>query len=343
MPIMEINLSWISKYFPVLSPGFRELLASIVIFLIFMTFIPGLIAYFIFKIIGISGFRRIFSYENRGSIMHRMHPLPKIIITLFISIGVAVAEQLYTLIFLFGISIFFWSLSNPSEDKIRLVSILLITQWLLIGWGQSFLNPAFTSPNLHRIYVFPTPITEVFGITAVTVEGFWYGLFQGIRVVTAMSIAILLISTTHPSQILYGLKYFGFPIEINFMITITLRSIPEILEKSTLVLAAERARGLRIIPRPTSNVFKMIKELVRTFVVVIMAFIPIIIETVRAGRQLALAASVKAFRAYRDRTYYKREPLRGFEYVLAIVFGLGIIFLAIYPFLSYRFTWLPPI
>lgn len=270
-----------------------------------------------------------------------MHPLPKILFTLFVSIGVAVADQLPTLVVLFLITVIFWYFSNPSEDRVRLVTILLLTQWLLIGWGQSFLNPAFTSPNLHRIYVFPQPIREVFMITAITVEGFMYGLFQGIRVVTAMSAAILLITTTHPSQILYGLKYFGFPIEINFMIAITLRSIPEILEKSTLVLAAERARGLRIVPAMTSNVFRIMRDLIRAFVVVIIAFIPIIIETVRAGRQLALAASVKAFRAYRDRTYYRREALVGIDLILAILFGLGIVFLAGYPFLSYYFKWLP--
>jgi len=339
--MFEIDLSNLANYFPIISPGVRELISAIVIFLIFMTFIPGLIAYFIFKIIGISGFRRLFSYESRESRLHNMHPLPKILFTLFISIGVAVAEQLPTLVILFILTVIFWSLSNPSEDRVRLLTILLLTQWLLIGWGQSFLNPAFTSPNLHRIYVFPQPIREVFRITAITVEGFMYGLFQGIRVITAMSAAILLISTTHPSQILYGLKYFGFPIEINFMIAITLRSIPEILEKATLVLAAERARGLKIIPTITSNVFKMIKELVRAFIVVIIAFIPIIIETVRSGRQLALAASVKAFRAYRERTYYRREPLRGINLVLAIMFGIGIVFLAAYPFISYYIRWLP--
>ncbi len=342
MPIFVIDLSFLSNLLPILDPGFRTLIASIVIFLIFMTFIPGLIAYFIFKIIGISGFTRLFSYEKRDSVIHKMHPLTKILITLFISIGVAIAEELYTLLFLFTITVILWYLSNPSEDRLRLLTILLITQWILIGWGQSFLNPAYTSPYLHRVYVFPQPIREVMGITAITTEGFRYGLFQGIRVITAMSAAILLITTTHPSEILYGLKYFQFPIELNFMIAIVLRSIPEILAKSTLVLAAERARGLRIVPKISTNIFSVIKELTRAFIVVILAFIPIIIESVRSGRQLALAASVKAFRAYKERTYYNTVPLRGRDLLLGLIFAIGIVILAVYPFVYYRFG-LPPI
>jgi len=343
MPFMVIDLTFLGNLFPQIPTNIRLLISAIFVFLIFMTLIPALIAYFIFKIIGISGFRRLFSYEDRRSRIHKMHPLTKILLTFFVGIGVAVATQLYTLALLFLITIILWYKSNPSEDKLRLLSIMILTQWLLVAWGQSFLNPSFTSPLLTRIYVFPKPIRDVFGITAITLEGFNYGLFQGIRVATAMSIAILLITTTHPSQIIYGLKSIRLPMEINFMISTILRSIPEILQKSTLVLAAERARGLRIFPKPSGNIFAVIKDTMRAMVVVITAFIPVLIESIRAGRQLALAADVKAFRAFKDRTYYKYIPLVGLDRVLALLAGIGIVFLAVYPWLMIFFPTLPQI
>ena len=340
---MQIDLSFIGNFFPQIPVGTRVLLSAIFVFLIFMTLIPALIAYFIFKIIGISGFRRLFSYENRKSRIHTMHPLTKILITFFVGIGVAVAERLYTLVILFLFTLILWYKSNPSEDKLRLLTIMILTQWILVAWGQSFLNPSFTSPTLTRVYVFPRPIRVVFGITAITLEGFNYGLFQGIRVATAMSIAILLITTTHPSQIVYGLKEIKLPLEINFMISTILRSIPEILQKSTLVLAAERARGLRIFPKPSGNVIAVLKDIMRAMIVIITAFIPVLIESIRAGRQLALAADVKAFRAFKDRTYYKYIPLVGTDRVLAILAGIGIIFLALYPWFTIFFSLLPQI
>jgi len=265
-----------------------------------------------------------------------MHPLPKIVFVLFISLGVAMAEEFLTLVLMIILTIFAWLLSNPSEDKTRLLLIVIFTQWLMVAWGQSFLNPGFTrGVGLTAIYVFPTPLRHAFNFNFITLEGFYYGLFQGLRLIAALGAAIWLITTTHPSEIIYGLRSFRFPMEINFMIAVTFRSIPTILEKSSLVLAAERARGLRLVPKPTKNIFKMLWEALRVVWVIMIAFIPIIIESVRAGRQLALAATTKAFRAYRERTYYRRIPFTTIDKIFLISALLALLFITTVPFISF--------
>ncbi len=333
---VEIDLSFLASLAPVIPSAIKELISAILVFFILLTFIPAFIAYMIFKIVGLSGFRRLFSYERRKSIMHQMHPLPKIVFVLFISIGAAMAEELYTLLLLIFLTIIMWVYSNPSEDKTRLLLIVILTQWLLVAWGQSFLNPGFTrGAGLTAIYVFPAPLRYAFNLNFITLEGFYYGLRQGLRLVATLSAAIWLITTTHPSEIIYGLRSFKFPMEINFMIAVTFRSIPTILEKSTLVLAAERARGLRLTPEPTKNVLRMLWEALRVVWVVMLAFIPVIIESVRSGRQLALAATTKAFRAYRDRTYYRKIPFKKLDVIYLIVFGLALILISTLPFIAY--------
>jgi len=314
----------------------REIIGAILVFIILLTFIPAFIAYMIFKIVGLSGFRRLFSYESRDSIMHRMHPLPKIMFVLFVSVGVAMAEELYTMIFMIVLTIIMWLFSNPSEDKTRLLLIVILTQWIMVGWGQSFLNPGFTrGAGLTAIYIFPEPLRDVFNLNYITLEGFLYGLNQGLRLVAALSAAIWLITTTHPSEIIYGLRTFRFPMEINFMIAVTFRSIPTILEKSTLVLAAERARGLRLTPKPSRNILRTFWEALRVVWIVMIAFIPVLIESIRAGRQLALAATTKAFRAYRDRTYYRKIPFRRLDLVYLVIFAIGLILISTLPFIAY--------
>lgn len=331
-----IDLSFLINYAPYIPTQIREIIGAILVFIVLLTFIPAFIAYLIFKIVGLSGFRRLFSYERRESIAHKMHPLPKLIFVLFISIGVAMASEFITLVFLVILTIFAWLLSNPSEDKMRLMLIVILTQWLMIAWGQSFLNPGYTrGGGLTAIYMFPTLLRTTFNLNFITLEGFYYGLFQGLRVVAALSAAIWLITTTHPSEIVYGLRTFRLPMEINFMIAVTFRSIPTILEKSSLVLAAERARGLKLTPTPTRNVFKMIWEAMRVIWVVLIAFIPVIIESIRAGRQLALAATTRAFRAYRERTYYRRIPFKGFDLIFMIIFLVGLVLIIALPFISY--------
>ena len=333
---IEIDLSFLVNYAPAIPPEIRELISAILVFFVLLTFIPAFIAYLIFKIVGLSGFRRLFSYERRDSIMHKMHPLPKIVFVLFVSVGVAMAEEFYTLLLMILLAIIMWLFSNPSEDKTRLLLIVIFTQWLMVAWGQSFLNPGFTRGAwLTAIYIFPRPLRYAFNLNFITLEGFYYGLFQGLRLIAALSVAIWLITTTHPSEIIYGLRTFKFPMEINFMIAVTFRSIPTILEKSSLVLAAERARGLRLTPKPTRNVLRMIWEALRVVWVVMLAFIPIIIESVRAGRQLALAATTKAFRAYRDRTYYRKIPFTKLDLIYLIIFTIALILITTLPFISY--------
>ncbi len=336
LEMIIIDLSILAQYAPYVPSEIREIIGAILVFVVLLTFIPAFIAYLIFKIVGLSGFRRLFSYEKRESVAHRMHPLPKLIFVLFVSIGVAMANEFSTLVFLIVLTIFMWTISNPSEDKTRLMLIVILTQWMMIAWGQSFLNPGFTrGGGLTAIYMFPKLLRSAFNLNFITLEGFYYGLFQGLRVVAALSAAIWLITTTHPSEIVYGLRTFRLPMEINFMIAVTFRSIPTILEKSSLVLAAERARGLRLTPTPTRNIFKMIWEALRVVWVVLIAFIPVIIESIRAGRQLALAATTRAFRAYRERTYYRKIPLTKFDLIFGIIFGIALILIITLPFISY--------
>jgi len=328
MLILEMFMALISQssYYTL-----EEIAISIFILVVALPAVPAVIAYLVFKSIGLTGFRRLFSYEPKESFMHHMHPLTKLFIILFIAIGTALAMSPYTLITLLLLTVPLWYLSKPSEGRVRLMLILLFTQWLLVAWGQSFLNPYYTrGTGLHQLYIFPRPLWWF--AYSVTIEGFMYGLVQGIRVVTALSAAILLITTTHPSEIIYGLKSFRLPVEINFMIAVTFRSIPLLLEKSFLVLNAERARGLRLRPRTTSNVFQAIKEVGRTMKTLMLAFFPIIIESIRAARQLAIAASVRAFRAYKERTYYKHIPMTKTDMFISILALIGIITMLLIPF-----------
>jgi len=336
MMSIAIDLSFLLEWAPKIPVSVKEIISAILVFLVLLTFIPAFIAYMIFKIVGLSGFRRLFSYERRNSIMHQMHPLSKIMFVLFVSVGVAIAEEFYILVLMVILTMIMWVFSNPSEDKMRLLFIIILTQWLLVAWGQSFLNPGFTrGAGLTAIYIFPAPLRYAFNLNFITLEGFYFGLFQGLRLVATLSAAIWLITTTHPSEIIYGLRSFKFPMEINFMIAVTFRSIPTILEKSTLVLAAERARGLRLTPKPTKNVFKILWEALRVVWVIILAFIPIIIESVRSGRQLALAATTKAFRAYRDRTYYRKIPFTKLDLLYLITFLVGLLLVSLLPFIAY--------
>ncbi len=342
IPIIQSVKEYFDLIYSIPMGGYTlgEWLYAIFLFVIVIPLVPGIIAYLIFKTIGISGFRRLFSFSKVDSPMHRLNPITKILYVLLIGVGVAILENdifvdgiiirvEYILLALFFSTFIGWLYANPSSQKLRAMIIIILTQWLIIAWGQSFLNPGYsTNPRYPAVFEFPRPLW-LLGIQRITVDGFRYGFTQGIRVSAALSAALLLITTTHPSHIIYALRKFKIPLEINFMISVTFKSIPTILEKSFLVLSAERARGLNLRPERTYNIAKAIKSAQRQLKNIVYATFPIIIESVRAARQMAVAANVRAFRAERTRTYYKEIPMTAKDKALSLLFVVLLILLFI--------------
>ena len=320
----SIDLSWLADIIPQIPLGLRESLGALLIFVVIVMLIPGIIAYLVFVIVGISGFRRLFSYERRDSTIHRLHPFPKIIYVFFISIVVAFIDRPELLLLVFIGTIIPWFFANPSRDKVRLLTIMLLLQFIMTAWSQSFLNPYFTTPAYRRIYIMPKSLHWM--STSISLDGAYYGMIQSLRVMAAISAALLLVTTTHPSDIVYGLRYLKFPYELVFMVSITIKAIPSLLEKMFLVIAAERARGLTFTPRLSSNPIKAIKGLFRALGAVVVAFIPAIIEAIREAKRMSIAATVKAFRAYPKRTEYRIMKMTRKDIIIVLVM-LAILFI----------------
>ncbi len=324
-------------------PGeLKSIVAGVFLLLIVLPLVPGTVSYLLFKILGISGFRRLFSYEARDSPIHRLHPLTKLLTSSAIGVGVALTDSFLGLLIFLLLSLIIRIPANPSERKVRGLAILLISNVLLIGRSQSFLNPAFsrvvtgTARGLTVVYIFPKSLRWM--TEGITVEGFVYGAIQSIRVISALSAALRFISTTHPSEIVYGFKTLKFPIEVTFMIAVAIKSIPSILEKTSVVISAERARAMEIVPRSISrNIFKKIAA---TFKALVDALLPVIIETLREARQMALAATIKGFRAYKQRTYYKEIEMSKTDIILTLAVLALFAFIIAAQFLAYKYPFL---
>jgi energy-coupling factor transport system permease protein len=157
------------------------------------------------------------------------------------------------------------------------------------------------------------------GLSRITIDGFIYGLQQSMRAISMLSVAMIIVTTTAPSNILMGLKKMFLPMEISFMVAIAIRTIPLALEQSMTVLNAERSRGLDFVPQRTINPFKAAKEIARAIRGIFVAFVPVLISLLRSGRQLALAAEVKAFRSSKKRTDYNQLKMNLLDYLIAFI------------------------
>ncbi|MFX1516304.1 MAG: energy-coupling factor transporter transmembrane component T family protein [Promethearchaeota archaeon] len=305
----------------------------------FIMFPLGIVGFVLFKTLGLFGFRSLFTYEEKASFVHKIDPRAKIIWAISISVLVALMGQIWIISLLFFSTIPVWYLSRPTRFRITGVIIFLISQFIFLGYTQALFLPAnynIDSPVTTLIWIIPRseffakahPLFNV-GLARITVDGFIYGLQQAMRAITALSVAMIIVTTTAPSDILMGLKKLFLPIELAFMIAIAIRTIPLALEQSMTVLNAERSRGLDFIPQRTRNPFKLGKEVAKAINGVFIAFIPVLISLLRSGRQLAIAAEIKAFRSSRKRTEFRQIKMRLIDWVITFL-CLLVLFSGIY-------------
>ncbi|HIE31788.1 MAG TPA: energy-coupling factor transporter transmembrane protein EcfT [Methanosarcinales archaeon] len=263
--------------------------------------------------------RGLFRYEQKDTIMHRLDPRVKLCWVF----GMSVLSMLFgtpLLLLAAFLSTFpFWLMIGPSRAKVRallfvfgtMVFGFMLTQSLFYYWGDPE-NPTFTIiPATFMV------IGQITGGIYFYAEGALYGLIQSLRFMTTVSAASAFVATTHPSELLIGLvrfvkvprtdRWIGVPNEIAFMVSSAVGFAPSMIEESMIIINAMRARGLELKGGIRTKV-KALRHI----------FFPMVVGLLRKGRQIAIAADARAFRAIKNRTFVDELQMRRGDYVMLI-------------------------
>lgn len=263
--------------------------------------------------------KSLFRYEQKDSLFHRLDPRVK----LFWLFGISVLSVVFgtpdLLAILFISTLPFWVMLKPSKSRIKaiiiiFVSVLLsftISQALFYYWAK---DPLFTL--VPSSFPLVGPLTGGIYFYA---DGAVYGLYQSFRVMASLSAAMLVIATTHPGMLIDAFVRFfeiriagksyriGIPYEIAFMVSSAVSFAPTMLEESGIILNAMQARGLEL----KGDIRRKAKALKYILV-------PLVVNILRAGRKLAIAADTRGFRANRHRTYVNELKLKRNDYIFLI-------------------------
>ncbi|HIH87365.1 MAG TPA: energy-coupling factor transporter transmembrane protein EcfT [Methanosarcinales archaeon] len=255
--------------------------------------------------------RGLFRYEQKETIIHSIDPRVKLIWVFSVSTLTITAGVPWVLLAIFLSTLPFWAMLRPSGEKIRSIAFVLFTmvfgfmisQSLFYYWGET---PTFTI--IPATFPVIGPIT---GGIHVYAEGAVYGFIQSFRFMASVSAALLLVATTHPSELIAGLvrfirigkRDFGFPGEIAFMVSSAVSFAPSMIEESLITINAMQVRGLKM--KGITNKIIALKYL----------FFPLVINILRTGRQMAIAADSRAFRATKHRTYLNELKLGRPDYI----------------------------
>jgi len=256
--------------------------------------------------------RGIFRYEQKETVIHRIDPRVKLVWVFCISVLTITAGVPWMLLIIFLSTLPFWVLLHPSREKVYSFIFVLFTMVFGFMFSQSIFYYWGGTPTFTIIPATFPILGYITGGIHIYKEGVLYGLIQSLRFMASISAAMVLVASTHPSELISGLvrfirvgkRWVGFPGEIAFMVACAAGFAPSMIDESLITINAMQARGLAM--KGITNKIKAMRYLL----------FPLIINVLRTGRQIAIAADARAFRATKNRTSIRELNLKFPDYVL---------------------------
>lgn len=255
------------------------------------------------------GFFPGLTYVDSYSLLHRIHPLVK-------------------LVFLFSFSLTVFAVSSFTGGMILFCLLLVL-------YGFSGLGLTFFSRKLRFIFIFGFLIFLVqvlvvkegvliwqlyLGKVSLTVwsEGFWGGLSMMLRFVNIIGSSYLFVATTDPNRLAYGLMQVGLPYRFGFMLITALRFIPVFQLELAQVRNAQMAKGIELEGLSPRKLLRAVKYLL----------IPLVISALSKVDFLTISMESRAFGLYHTRSYLHSQVLSRND--KTAIFAVPFIFLVFY-------------
>ena len=248
-------------------------------------------------------------YYPSDSVIHRLDPRMKILLTVLMIVAVF---MVHTLVGYAVILAFVYMTTRLAKIPFRLLMKgLKPLRFILI---LTFLLNLFFS-NGAKVLLH-------WGIITITAEGLNQAVHYSLRLMFLVIGTSLLTLTTSPVSLADGLELILSPLkkshcpaqELAMMMTIALRFIPTLLEETDKIMKAQMARGADF---ESGNLFKRAKAMVPLLV-------PLFVSAFRRAGDLAMAMEARCYHGGENRTRLRVLKITRNDY-LALACTLGLI------------------
>lgn len=246
-------------------------------------------------------------YFPGNSILHRLDPRTKILLTAMYIVALFLAKQLV------GYGIMMVVLASAiAVSKVKLKTIFRgLKPIMMIIVITAFLNLFWT----------PGQTIWKWGFLNLTVEGIWSAIFMVLRISMLILCTFLLTYTTSPILLTDGLENLMGPLkkihvpvhELSMMMSIALRFIPTLIEETDKIMSAQKARGADF---DTGGLMDKAKALIPLLV-------PLFISAFRRADELAVAMECRCYHGGEGRTRLRQLKYRRAD-VAFLVCGLAV-------------------
>ncbi|AKL97021.1 cobalt ABC transport system permease protein CbiQ [Clostridium aceticum] len=248
-----------------------------------------------------------------GSIIHKLDPRTKILITFAIILSLFIVENFVGYLYIAG---FIAAAIGVSKIPFKYMIKGLRPLYILI-----FIT--------FLINVFMTRGEVIFSIGPLnaTRQGVYQAVFMAIRLILLVIGTSLLTLTTSPIMLTDGIEHLlnpfkkiGVPAhELAMMMTIALRFIPTLLEETDKIMKAQIARGADF---ESGNIINRAKSLVPLLV-------PLFISAFRRADELAMAMEARCYRGGDNRTRMKQLKMEKKD-LMSFVIMSGLLMILVY-------------
>ncbi|MDR0738623.1 MAG: energy-coupling factor transporter transmembrane protein EcfT [Oscillospiraceae bacterium] len=254
-------------------------------------------------------------YFPGNSVLHKIDPRVKILLTIFYTILIFVVDS-YVGIAAIGLATFICI----TLSEVRLITYLGSLKIIgLIALITSLVNLLYGSDEKVLFSLYVIKITE---------NSVKLSILVFFRIIFAVLASSQLMFTTMPNDLSHGierlimpLKFVKVPVhEIAMMMTISLRFVPILLEESDKIIMARKARGAKLEQGSLKNRIK--------------AFLPVLmllfVSSFRKTNDLATAMDCRCYRGGEGRTKMRVLKLKFLDLFCILVFSTFFVPLLIF-------------
>ena len=247
-------------------------------------------------------------YRPGSSWVHSLDPRTKI---LYVIASTTISFLFFNIIIALIVCIVNFVLVAWSTGKnvvknpiIKILAIIMILNILVHG----FANPAGKTPVTIFGYLLSVPFFE-----SMKWKGIYYGMVFGFRVLGLGYGALLLVNTTHPRDLVNSLKKVGLPLKYGLMLTLSIQLIPQMSDEATIILNAQRARGVRV------------KGILDKFRALIPVLVPLTIGSLERMNTIAMSISARGYDAPVKPTELKEIRLVIKDYIVVSIIIISLL------------------
>lgn len=250
---------------------------------------------------------RLFLYVDRETVVHRLHPVAKVLGMLCFFTAAFVSEQpLLLLPLAAGVAALILAVGAwPIVRRLRILFVLVFVMTFVI-WTLFFRGgePWF-----------------VWGPVRISSTGLHFALGMAMKLTTFLGVGVLFLSTTKIEEFAYALTRVGMPYKLGFTMTLAFRLVPVFVDAATTVVQAQRCRGFNF---DEGNVLQRLRRYVPVIV-------PVFMGALRRADGMAMALEARGFQSNRSRTAFGHFPFRAADALaLAAACAVAVLYMTLW-------------